>query len=105
MELDPEEAKQLREVSEVCNVSSTIGWVGYLLPKIKEFVEEAHEEMLGAIHASDAVMGGLTKRWQQRESMLRGILKYIESCEDEKKRILQEIEERKRQNEGVPLEF
>jgi hypothetical protein len=104
MELDPEEVKQLHEVREVCNTSYTVGWTGYLLPKIKEFVEEAHEDMLGAVHASDAVMGGFTKRWVQREAMLRGILEYVARCEDDRKRILQEIEERKKQYDSVPVE-
>lgn len=104
MDLDPEEVKQLHEVREVCNTSYTVGWTAYLLPKIREFVDEAHEDMVGALHASDAVIGGLTKRWQQRESMLRGILDYVARCEEDRKRILQEIEERKKLYDSIPVE-
>lgn len=105
MELDPEELKQLHEVREVCNTSYTVGWTAYLLPKIREFVDEAHEDMVGALHASDAVIGGLTKRWQQRESMLRGILEYVQRCEDDKKRIIAEGTKRENENESIPLVY
>lgn len=105
MELDPEEASALQEVQAVYSTACTPGWQAYILPKIREFVDEAHEDMIGAGQASDEVCGRLAKRWVQRVSLLRGIEKYIEQCENDRKRIIAEIDERKRQAEGVPLEY
>ena len=58
---------------------------------MEKFVEEAHEDMFGAVYASDSIKAALQMRWQQREAMLRGVKDYLKGCADEKKVLLESI--------------
>ena len=68
---------------------------------MESLVEEAHEDCFGAVFASSEVKSAFLTRWQQREAMRRGVMDYIEQCDRERQRILEEIAEReKERNEG-----
>ena len=67
---------------------------------MRTFVDEASEDMIGAVYATAEVKAGLQNRWQQRVSMLRGVEKYVQSCEDEKNLLLDEA--RQQQQRSVP---
>jgi hypothetical protein len=65
---------------------------------MRGFVDEAHEDMVGAPkEINDATLGQLTRRWQQREAMYRGIMDYVAQCDADRKRILTEIAEREQE--------
>lgn len=96
--LTAEELQHLAEVREVCRTINSAGWQ-HLLTQIKRFVDEAHEDMFGAVYASAEVKAAFQMRWQQREAMLRGIQKYIADCEDEKTLLL----ETTRRDNSVPV--
>ena len=67
---------------------------------MERFVAEALEDMVGASFASDSAKAGLQTRWQQRESMLRGVKKYIAELEAERLQLLEEV----KQQPSVPRE-
>jgi shikimate kinase len=63
------------------------------------FVDEAHEEMLAVKPTdSDATKAAYLVRWQQREAMYRGITDYVAQCDQDRQRILEEIEEREKEH-------
>jgi hypothetical protein len=66
---------------------------------METFVAEAHEDMVEAVFASAETKAGLLTRWQQRETMLRGVLDYVAQCDRERKRILEEIAEREKERD------
>ena len=68
------------------------GW-RRILAQMQSFVDEAMESMIAAPYASDAIKAAMLMRWQQRISMLRGVEKYVSSCEDERKVLLEEIKQ------------
>jgi hypothetical protein len=61
---------------------------------MKAFVEEASEDMIGAVYATDAIKANLQLRWQQRVAMLRGVEKYISECEFKRQLLIEESKER-----------
>ena len=83
------ELEHLAEVREVYQTVNTAGW-RRILEQMQRFVDEAQEDMIGAMYAADAVKAGLQTRWQQRISMLRGVKKYIADLEDERVQLLEE---------------
>jgi hypothetical protein len=95
--LHPEELSQLHELREVLLMASTPGWQ-IVLRRMKEDAEEAREALIGAAYASDNVLAGLARRWQQREAVFRGVLSYIQNCEETKSLLLENS------NQGVPLD-
>lgn len=66
---------------------------------MKAFVEEASEDMVGAVYASDSIKAALQMRWQQRTAMLRGVEKYISECEFKRQLAIEES-----QKPSVPRE-
>jgi len=97
--LTQQELDHLSEVREVCITVNTSGW-HRILSQMKAFVEEAQEDMIGAVYATDAIKASLQMRWQQRVSMLRGVEKYIDECEFERKLLIEES----KQQPSVPRE-
>lgn len=97
--LTAQELDHLSEVREVCQTANTAGW-RRILEQMKEFVAEANEDMIGAVYATDSIKAALQMRWQQRESMLRGVQKYVEGCESERLVLL----EMSKQEPSVPRE-
>ena len=95
-QLERTELQLLAELREIHHTTNTAGWTR-LRTLIEGFVDEAHEDMLGAVFASAEVKAAYLTRWQQREAMRRGIMDYIAQCDRERNRILEEIEERERQ--------
>jgi len=91
------ELDHLAEVREVCRTVNTSGW-HRILAQMKAFVAEAQEDMVGAVYASDSIKAALQMRWQQRVAMLRGVEKYIDECEFERKMLIEEA----KQQPGVP---
>lgn len=91
--LTAEELQHLAEIREVTTTVTTPGWFR-ILKKIEEYVAEAHEDMLGNVSADPMNALRLQLRWQQRESVLRGIRFYVNSCEEEKKLLLSESTEK-----------
>jgi hypothetical protein len=104
--LDPDEIEALSELRDIQTLINSPGWTLRLRPLLESLVNEAEEEMLGAVFATTDVKASMLTRWQQRKAMLRAVLQYIESCETKRKRILEEIEERRKAEtqQGVPLE-
>ena len=96
--LTPLELEHLAEVREVTVTANSAGWIR-ILHQMEKFVEEAHEDMFSAVYASDAIKAALQNRWQQREAMLRGVKKYIQDCNDERKMLLDSVTPR-----SVPVE-
>ena len=94
--LTQQELDHLAEVREVCRTVNTSGWQR-ILQQMKAFVEEASEDMIGAVYASDAIKANLQLRWQQRVSMLRGVEKYISDCEFKRQLLIEESKERSSQ--------
>jgi len=41
---------------------------------MRAFVDEAQEDMLGAVYATAEVKSGLQNRWQQREAMISQLM-------------------------------
>lgn len=76
---------------------NSAGWQ-HIRSQIQKFVDEAHEDMFGAVYASAEVKAAFQMRWQQREAMWRGIQKYIDDCADEKVLLL----ETTRRDNSVP---
>ena len=97
-ELAPEEIRELAEVAEVFSVSVMPGWKR-IKGMMESLVAEAHEEMIGAVYATETIQAGLLGRWRQREAMLRAVLDYVAKAERERQRITQEIAERARERE------
>jgi hypothetical protein len=91
------ELEHLAEVREVCRTVNTSGW-HRILSQIKAFVDEAQEDMVGAVYASDSIKAALQMRWQQRVAMLRGVEKYVTECENERDTLL----EMSKEQPGVP---
>jgi len=57
---------------------------------MKLFVEEAHEDMVGAGYASDSIKASLQTRWQQRISMLRGVESYVSGLQSERELLIEQ---------------
>jgi len=93
--LDAVEALQLAELREIYQTTNTAGWQR-LKQLMESLVEEAHEAMIGNISSDPMTYMRFQLRWQQREAMLRGVLDYIGNCERDRKRILEEIQEREK---------
>ena len=104
--LTPSELDHLAEIREVCTTVNSAGW-HRILAQMEAFVDEAQEEMIGAVYASAEIKAALQMRWQQRIAMLRGVEKYVQSCESERKLLLQDMTQRsvppyaQRDNEGT----
>lgn len=96
--LTQQELDHLAEVREVCQTAGSSGW-HRILKQMRAFVDEATEDMLGAVYATAEVKAGLQNRWQQRVSMLRGVEKYVQGCESERDMLLSEARQR-----SVPAE-
>ncbi len=107
LDLSQNEREQLLELQEVFDLSNSRGWIARILPLMEGLVNEAHEEMLGAVYASVEIKAALLTRWQQREAMMRAVKSYIEDCKQQRSSILEEIAEREKilRNEGIPLEI
>lgn len=91
--LSPQELEHLAEVRDVTVTASSAGWLR-IMREMERFVAEAHEDMFGAVYASDAVKANLQCRWQQREAMLRGIKAYVNECEAEKTMLVETLNDR-----------
>jgi len=86
--LTQSELAHLAEVREICRTINTAGW-RMIISQMKAFVQEAQEDMVGAVYATDSIKAALQMRWQQRVSMLRGVEKYISECESERDMLLE----------------
>lgn len=104
LKLDPAEQAQLSELGEVFNTVHSAGWKR-IHALLEELVEEAHEDMFGALGTLED-RGVLTLRWQQREAMKRAVENYISDCISKRANILDEIarreEEARRAEHGLP---
>lgn len=81
------EVQQLNELREVLSAASSPGFMR-IMTRLDEAVQEAREAELAAFAAPDTVLAALSRRWQQRESIVRDIRDYVSSCEQQKKVIL-----------------
>src|SRR6266576_1507531 len=90
--LTTQELAHLAEVREICRTINTAGW-RMILDQMKAFVQEAQEDMVGAVYATDSIKASLQMRWQQRVAMLRGVESYISACESEREQLLLESRE------------
>jgi hypothetical protein len=70
------------------------------MKRLDELVEEAKEETLGMAGAPDAVLAAMTRRWQQREAVVRDIREYVAGCEAEKKMILEGLEPKEQSSDA-----
>lgn len=93
------ELQHLAELRDVINTVNSPGWVR-IMKRLEELVEEAREDVVGAGAAPDAHLAALTRRWQQREAVVRDIRLYAESCQKEVNELLKrpETEERNAQD-------
>lgn len=62
------------------------------MQRMRQDAEEAQEAIIAAPYASDGVLAGLARRWQQREAVYRAMRQYIESLESQKKMLLESAE-------------
>ncbi len=100
--LEVDELEELRELQEVHELTSTAGWKTRLLPLLESGVQAAHEAMLGNLSSDPMTYMRNQMKWQQREYMLRDVLTYIADCETRRTRILEEIEQRRKESVGEP---
>ena len=101
-QFNPLTEQEVRHLDELRMISQTIrtpGW-GIIVRKMQEDADEAHEDIIGAAYATDTALAGLTRRWQQRESVVRSLKNYVQSCEDEIRLLLEESN----QKGSVPLD-
>lgn len=99
--LAPEELQHLSELREVLRTTATPGWL-IIIRRMQEDADEAHEELLGAAYATDSALAGLARRWQQRESVVRSLKQYIQSCEEQKKMLLESTEQERSSEYAEP---
>ena len=107
--LTQQELDHLAEIREVCRTVNTSGW-HRILTQMKAFVAESQEDMVGAVYASDSIKAALQMRWQQRVAMLRGVEKYIDECEFERRVLIEEAKQqpsvpRSEEYDGEGLQF
>src|SRR6266850_640278 len=100
--LEPDELEQLRELQQVHELANSEGWRTRIMPLLESQVEAAKESMVGNISSDPMTYMRLQLRWQQREAMLRELVNYLAQCEETRKRILDEIEERRKIEMGIP---
>lgn len=100
--LEPDELEQLRELQQVHELANSEGWRTRIMPLLQEQVECAKEAMIGNISADPMTYMRLQMKWQQRELMFRDLMRYIDDCEQKRKRILEDIEERRKIEQGIP---
>lgn len=93
LELAKDELLELAELREIYVVINTPGW-NRLKKMMQSLVDEAQEDMLSAVYATNEIKAAFLTRWQQREAMMRAVTFYVESCEQRRKLILEEIAER-----------
>lgn len=99
--LESDELEHLKELQEVHELFTSTGWRTRIMPLLQEQVEQAKEAMVGNISSDPMTYMRLQLRWQQREAMLRELVGYIDGCEQQRKRILEEIEERRKEAAGI----
>lgn len=85
------ELQHLAELRDILNTVNSPGW-SRIMKRLDELVDEAREEMIGAGGASDAHLAAMTRRWQQREAVVRDIRLYAESCQTEVNALLKREE-------------
>ena len=99
MELPKEELEELKELSDISTLSQTPGWLR-LKDQLKEWSEEAQEDMMGNESSDPMTALRLQIRWQQREGVSRAIVSYIESGLDRLATIKAEIAARAKEHES-----
>lgn len=96
--LSPLELEHLAEVREVTTTANSAGWMRIQL-QMEKFVNEAKEDMVGNLSGDPMTYMRFQLRWQQRETMLRGVKTYIEGCQQEKQMLLESTQR------SVPPEY
>lgn len=81
----------LEELREVISTSSSPGWMR-IMKRLEELADEAHESMIAAGDAPDVILAAKTRRWTQREAMVRDIKEYITSCKTEQDALLKSLD-------------
>lgn len=95
--LSDEERQHLAELRDVLSTASSPGFMR-IMKRLEEDVQQACEDMLGAASAPDSHLAALTRRWQQREAVVRDIKEYVSGCENEKKLILEHLDKERSSN-------
>lgn len=90
--LTEEELQRLQEIREVLRTADTPGWM-FLLKRMEQHAEDAQEDIIGAIYATNEVLGGLSRRWQQRAAMVRGLKQFVQECKNERDMLLEQNQE------------
>jgi len=96
--LAPEDRKSLNdlrshlaELIEIVSTTSSPGWAR-IMRRLEELCDASHEAMIEHGDAPDVILAAKTRRWAQREAMLRDIKVYISSCQIEKDEILKSLD-------------
>ena len=97
--LTQDELDHLAEVREVCQTANSAGY-RRILAQMQRWADEALEVIRESPYASDSVKAAMQMRWAQRESILRGVVQYVQTCLDEKEALLLEA----KQQRSVPTE-
>ena len=103
--LSTEELERLQELRDVAAFAESRGWRLHILPQLEVFVTQAQEDLIGAKYANDQVRLRLLSRWEDRKTILDAVLDYIRKCEHDRKVIVEEIEQRRKENVDPLVEF
>lgn len=106
--LSSDELERLQELRDVQQFADSRGWRLHILPQLEVFVTQAQEDLIGAKYANDQVRLRLLSRWEDRKTILDAVLDYIRKCEHDRKIIVEEIEQRRKENtetlDSVPVD-
>ena len=88
-----EQAEILRELNSFHQVSESAAWK-LIFESLQKTVDVARDELLACEADADmASRSVLALRWQEREAIRRGLVKFMDSHLEERNRILEEIKE------------
>lgn len=100
--LSTDELERLQELRDVQQFAESRGWRLHILPQLETFAQQALEDLQGAKYANDQVRLRLLSRWEDRKTVLDAILEYIAKCEHDRKVVVEEIEQRRKENTETP---
>ena len=103
--LSSDELERLQELRDVQQFAESRGWRLHILPQLQVFVDQALEDLQGAKYATDQVRLRLLSRWEDRKTMVDAVVEYIAKCDHDRKVIVEEIEQRRKENVDPLVEF
>lgn len=85
------EFERLAEISEVCDLARMPGFVK-LCGFIEDYVRQSEVNAHNSMSADPNVSHNLLRIWQTRSKMAIAFMDYINSCQDEKERLGEEVQ-------------